>query len=380
MFPLVWAANGALGWMKTNADQVAAAESKMAVSEPPKESGGAAEAVAKPEAEPADPSKTSANDAEKPVAGDGGDAKPAEPNAKTEAQASTESPKEKPAGNAKKDEKEQKKPQRVIPGVPAWRITLADKWRDKILPELNPTPEHEAKEAKERAERAAIYSGRNYWAQVVDRAKRQWVEHTIGFFIGTWWMIGGRMLLGMGLAKAGVFSAERSVGFYRKMVLWGYGIGMPLILIDTFGAIQNDFGFFWGIRYGSLLYTTAAIPIALGHVGLVMLIVKGGVIRRLTDRLAAVGRMALTNYLTHSVACTALFYGWGGGLFGKVDRTGLALIVLTIWIFQLIVSPIWLRHFRYGPAEWLWRSLTYWKLQPMRRDSTPPDAPTAAIA
>jgi len=76
--------------------------------------------------------------------------------------------------------------------------------------------------------------------------------------------------------------------------------------------------------------------------------------------------MALSNYLTHSIVCTTLFYGYGFNLFGTINRTGLASIVLIIWVTQLLLSPIWLRHFRYGPAEWLWRSLTYWKLQPMR--------------
>ena len=84
--------------------------------------------------------------------------------------------------------------------------------------------------------------------------------------------------------------------------------------------------------------------------------------------------MALTNYLTHSIVCTTLFYGYGFGLFGQINRTGLAAIVLAIWIFQLIVSPIWLKYFRFGPAEWLWRSLTYWRIQPMRAKAM--DAPS----
>jgi uncharacterized protein len=77
--------------------------------------------------------------------------------------------------------------------------------------------------------------------------------------------------------------------------------------------------------------------------------------------------MALSNYLFDSIVCTTLFYGYGFGLFGTINRTGLAAIVLLIWMIQLLISPIWLRYFRYGPAEWLWRSLTYWRAQPMRQ-------------
>jgi uncharacterized protein len=77
--------------------------------------------------------------------------------------------------------------------------------------------------------------------------------------------------------------------------------------------------------------------------------------------------MALSNYLFDSLVCTTLFYGYGVGLFGHVNRTGLAAIVLTIWALQLLISPIWLKYFRYGPAEWLWRSLTYWRIEPLRQ-------------
>jgi uncharacterized protein len=79
--------------------------------------------------------------------------------------------------------------------------------------------------------------------------------------------------------------------------------------------------------------------------------------------------MAFTNYLSHSVVASVLFLGWGFGLAGRFDYASQLLIVAAIWIAQLIVSPIWLQHFRFGPAEWLWRSLTYGRAQPMRRDA-----------
>ena len=86
----------------------------------------------------------------------------------------------------------------------------------------------------------------------------------------------------------------------------------------------------------------------------------------LKRRLAAVGRLALTNYLMQTVICTSLFYGWGLGLFDKLDRFALLGVVLMVSIFQLLISLPWLARFRFGPAEWLWRSLTYFRRQPMR--------------
>jgi uncharacterized protein len=76
-----------------------------------------------------------------------------------------------------------------------------------------------------------------------------------------------------------------------------------------------------------------------------------------------------------------LFLGWGFNLAGRFDYAAQLLIVLAIWLVQLIVSPIWLQHFRFGPAEWLWRSLTYWKRQPMRKtaDVTDPAAVAGTV-
>jgi uncharacterized protein len=146
----------------------------------------------------------------------------------------------------------------------------------------------------------------------------------------------------------------------------GYGIGLPLMVFDATQLIGHQFSMDYELRGGMLYNAFGSLVVALGHVGAMMLIVQSGAIAWLVRRLAAVGRMALTNYLTHSIVCTTLFYGYCFGLYGTIHRTGLAGIVLAIWAFQLIVSPIWLRHFRFGPAEWLWRSLTYWRPQPMR--------------
>ena len=98
-----------------------------------------------------------------------------------------------------------------------------------------------------------------------------------------------------------------------------------------------------------------------------MLIVKLGVLGGVRRRLATVGQMALTNYIMQTFVCTTIFYGHGFGLYGKVERVWQLAIVGGVWILQLIWSPLWLRRYRFGPLEWLWRSLTYWKPQPMGR-------------
>lgn len=82
--------------------------------------------------------------------------------------------------------------------------------------------------------------------------------------------------------------------------------------------------------------------------------------------LAPMGRMALSNYLAQSLICTALFYGYGLGLFGQFSRSGEVALALAVFVVQLLVSHLWLRHFAQGPAEWLWRAVTYGRLPPLR--------------
>jgi uncharacterized protein len=239
---------------------------------------------------------------------------------------------------------------------------LHDYWVKGMRDGLDPDS---PKKAEAWEKNLKTYRG-GYWTIVKERAPRLFGQHIAGFFILAPLLGMGRMLLGMGLMKFGVFSAQRSRRFYLWMVGLGYGIGIPLMIFDANKLIQSRFSAEYELHGGILYNFIGSVVVALGHIGLLALIVQSGAISWLTRRLAAVGRMALSNYLTHSIVCTTLFYGYGFGLFGHVNRAALAGIVLLIWVFQLWMSPIWLRHFRFGPAEWVWRSLTYWRLQPMR--------------
>jgi uncharacterized protein len=182
------------------------------------------------------------------------------------------------------------------------------------------------------------------------------------------WHFLGRMLLGMAFFKWGLLTAKAREKTFRRLLLFGLGIGLAICVT---GWIYNSL-VEWSYKYSVLLGVQfnewGGLFLAAGYIAAIMLICRAGLLQRLTTRLAAVGRMALTNYLMHGIIGSFLFHGHGFGLVGKVDRSGQILIVFAIWIFQLWYSPIWLKHFRFGPAEWLWRSLTYWKLQPMKKD------------
>ena len=114
-------------------------------------------------------------------------------------------------------------------------------------------------------------------------------------------------------------------------------------------------------------YDLGRLCMAFGYLGLILWMIKLNWIESFRARLAGVGRMALTNYLMHSLFGLLIFSGAGLGLIGALSFAELYLVVLLIWVFQLVLSPWWLKRFYFGPVEWLWRSLTYLKLPKMRR-------------
>lgn len=205
-----------------------------------------------------------------------------------------------------------------------------------------------------------------YAAQLGKRAVINLEAETAGFVLWAGPRAGGLMLMGMGLMQLGVFAATRSYRFYVRLALAGYGLGLPLVGYGIYDNIAHQFDLVHQFIVGEHFNYVGSLFVALGHVGLVMLICKAGLLRGLTARLAAVGRMALSNYLMQTLICTTLFEGWGFDLYGRLDRFALLGVVASVWLVQLVLSPLWLRHFRFGPMEWLWRSLTYWRIYPLR--------------
>jgi uncharacterized protein len=246
--------------------------------------------------------------------------------------------------------------------VAEWQAALHKSWTEGFRAVVQPTEEEFQRDID-------LYRG-GYWSIVVGRAPGVLMFQTFGFVLFMFWGASGRMLLGMALMKLGVFSASRSARFYRLLAAFGYGIGLPLTAWGTVLLLVHDYDPLQ-TPLASLVLGLGMVPVALGHAAMVMLICQAGFVTGLTSRLAAVGRTALSNYLLQSLLCTTLFYGYGFGLFGSVDRVGMWGIVLVIWVLQLAISPLWLRTYRFGPAEWLWRSLTYWRWQPMRNDMVP---------
>ncbi|NNK29769.1 MAG: DUF418 domain-containing protein [Flavobacteriaceae bacterium] len=180
------------------------------------------------------------------------------------------------------------------------------------------------------------------------------------------WDVLPMMLLGIALFKLQVITASLRRKDYLLMMVLGYGIGISINYYETMILLNDNFSVLAFMKSG-LTYPFGRVAVAFGHIGLIMLFCKSGILGFLKNALAAVGRMALTNYIMHSVICAFVFTGIGFSLFGQLERYELYYVVAGIWLFQLIVSPIWLKYFRFGPLEWLWRSLTYRARQPFKR-------------
>ena len=218
----------------------------------------------------------------------------------------------------------------------------------------------------ELAREIAAYRG-NWFAQQTFRGPDAMSMETFIFLIDTAWKTSGLMLVGMALYKLRILSAQRSDRFYRRMAGLGFGIGLPVIAYGAWTNFQAGWRVSYSLFIGGQYNYWGSVVVALGWIGLVMLVVRSGRAARMVARVGAVGRTAFSNYILQTLLGIAIFYGTGFELFGRVERVGQLLIVVAIWVVQLVISPIWLAHFEFGPLEWLWRSLTYGKRPPMRR-------------
>ena len=208
---------------------------------------------------------------------------------------------------------------------------------------------------------------RGSYIEIADYSAKKVIDSLL-FFTPVYmlWDCVGMMLLGMGLYRMGVLSAQRSKKNYLQLAAGGFVLGLAVNGFELFQAIDSDFDAIVVSGYFQGTYQLGRVAMSMGWLGLIMLFCQREIWSGLKNRLAAVGRMALSNYLLHSLICLVLFTGAGFGLIGVFERWELYVIVLLIWMVQLALSPWWLKRYSFGPAEWLWRSLTYGSIQKWR--------------
>jgi uncharacterized protein len=248
-----------------------------------------------------------------------------------------------------------------VPGATAKAI---NEWNDG-LGEFYPTA---AALAKDKALHLGSY------AAFVKHNLADWtsvLKTTLPFLMDTV----GLMLLGMAGYKSGFLTGQWSDARYRRIVVPALGLGAIAGAATVAYDISSNF-YVVGMMGAFIVADTPFITVmAVGYAALIILLSRNH--GPLTRRIAAAGRCAFTNYLGTSLVATFVFYGWGLGLYGSLTRWQAWLLVPLVWAIMLSWSKPWLERFNYGPFEWLWRTLSRGRLQPMRKGTPRPAAAAA---
>ncbi len=203
------------------------------------------------------------------------------------------------------------------------------------------------------------------WAGIVrDQVVRHGADPFTSIMMFGWETM-AYMLFGMAALKTGFFRGEWAVGRYRKTALIGFGLGIPIYALLAWLIVDANFSPLSLFAF-SLAATVPFRPLMIvATAALIILLTRNG--GALVDRIAAAGRAAFTNYLGTSLIMTTVFYGYGFGLFGELRRIEMWIPVLAMWALMLLWSKPWLDRYLYGPFEWLWRSLSRFEIQQMRK-------------
>lgn len=212
-----------------------------------------------------------------------------------------------------------------------------------------------------------VHTTGNYW-EILSMRLREWMTLTQGGILVFYPVVLGMFLFGAWIARKGyVKNYMQHLPLIHKVFWWSLVSGIPLNTLYAISyqyaqpSILNSWAFL-----GTFTHIAGGLSFALVYTSGMILLTASGKLKAFSGALAPVGRMALTNYLLHSIICTILFNAYGFGLMGKVEIWQGILLAFVIFALQIPFSKWWLSRFKYGPFEWLWRSLTYWKLQPFK--------------
>jgi hypothetical protein len=256
-------------------------------------------------------------------------------------------------------------------------------------PELSPTEKSAKREAQGRinraknaeevaTERKLVTTGS--YSDLVRARAQEFAEHAPGEF-GFATLIVGMFLLGYWFVRSGIMEhTGEHLPLFRRMATFGIPIGVGAGVVATMIATHATPGMPHDpYQIAMALTMLGNLPACLGYVSLIVLLLHSRSPLRRISVLAPLGRMALTNYLTHSLVSSLYFYGYAGGHFGMPRATQVG-FVFTVIALQVVFCHLWLSQFRYGPMEWLWRAITYWQLPPMRRERVPALADAGSAA
>lgn len=244
--------------------------------------------------------------------------------------------------------------------------------------DIEPTPLEQAKDIfanEQEQEQAAldeisVLSQGSFWQVTVFRTKASmmWLAFTPMFAITSLLPI---FLLGYWLVISGLIKDHsQHPKLFGYMARVGLGVGLVVtvggLTIMNHPAVEHIIPI---QTVAGVLFNGGQLFMAAGYLGLLIRLLDSPKGYKILVKLAPMGRMALTNYIMHSLILTSIFYGYAGGWYGEISRAPQMLIVLAIVLLQIPLSSLWLKHYQFGPLEWLWRSLTYKAWQPFKLNS-----------
>jgi uncharacterized protein len=262
----------------------------------------------------------------------------------------------------------------LVAAIDTTKTKLTDKQKEE-LEAMNGMKERSTPEAKKKRMDKQVEAMRGGLKEVYkERSKMAEEGETFGMYYWAIWDVSLFMLLGLAFFKLKILQGEAKTKVYAWMAIIGLGIGLPLSYLFVINDVNHSFNFFEIIKTKRFeFYELQRFVHSIGIFGLIMLMYKSGLFKWLFALMRPVGQMAFTNYLMQSIMCGIFFYGIGFGYFGKLEYHQLFYVVGAVWIIEITWSHIWLRYFRFGPLEWLWRSLTYWKKQPFKKNNSNTD-------
>ena len=216
----------------------------------------------------------------------------------------------------------------------------------------------------------AILKTQGSYENLYEYRTNRYIDDLVKYLFFGIWDVLLFMFLGMAFFKMGILTGQANIKVYWGMCIIGLGAGLTLSYFRLQPLIAAQFNWYEYTKNISFsFYELSRTFRSIGILGLLMLLYKSGLFKWLFALLRPVGQMAFTNYLMQSLLCGLFFYGTGFGMYGKLERHEVYYVVGAVWLVQIIYSNIWLHYFRFGPMEWAWRSLTYWKKQPMKKSN-----------
>jgi uncharacterized protein len=229
-------------------------------------------------------------------------------------------------------------------------------------------------DSKQKSMKKNIEKNTGDYSDLYEYRTNRYLNQLVSYLYFGIWDVMLFMFIGMAFFKMGILTGQASLKTYLWMTIVGLGVGLTVSWFRLQQQVDAKFNWYeYTKQVWFSFYELSRTFRSVGILGLIMLLYKSGLFKWLFAMLRPVGQMAFTNYLMQSLMCGLFFYGVGFGMYGKLQRHEIYYLVAAVWAIQIIYSNIWLHYFRFGPMEWAWRSLTYWKKQPFRKNKSETD-------